>query len=114
MEGNLWNWSALEEGAVVDDKKDEDEEEEEEEEEKEKSGFAKQAEGEKSQLSFEARLHVLRKATALTTETQVASRYKRRFWDSNDKKTEANDEEPVVYKVEGADIFGLAVVERPY
>ncbi len=114
IESDLWNWPALEEGAVVEDKKDEDEAEEEEEEEEEESGCAEQAEGEKSQPSFEARLYLLLEVTALTTETRAATQYKRRFWDSNDEKNEATDEEPVVYEVDRADIFGPAVVARLY
>ncbi|KAB8356484.1 hypothetical protein FH972_024067 [Carpinus fangiana] len=123
IEGDLWSWPALEEGGVGEDKKYEAEEEEEREEE---SGCVEQAEGEKSQPSFEARRHLLRERTAtftVSTETQSASQYKRRFWDddgddddddNDNEKNEAKDEELVVYGVDGADIFGQAGAVRRY
>lgn len=113
VEGDLWSWSALEEGNVVVNTIEGDGEEKKGEEEK---GYAEQAERESSQLSIEARLHLLRETSVrvgVTSELQSALSSKRPFWDEG-KKDEASDEELVVYEVDGADIFGQAGVARHY
>ena len=110
LEGALWRWPALEEGEVVEDEKEEDGVDVGE------NGGAGQAEIDKSRSSFEARLHLLREVSAslaVTADPRSTSHYKRPFWDDHDRKSETNDERPVIH-VDGADIFGQAGVARQY